>query len=84
MPDEEHGEEGGDHEQRGVGEQDEVAHMLQQEAGQDRCDDLRRHGEGVIKAGEFSDVPAFAHFHHHGVGIHVDGGICRGSVSGDR
>ena len=74
MPDEQHGEEGDDDEKGGIGEQNEVPHMLQQKAGENRGDDLRRHGKSVIEAREFSDVASFTHFHHHGIGIHVDGG----------
>ena len=47
--------------------------MTHQRAGKHRRDDLRRHGEGVVIAGEFADVAAAAHLQHHRERVDVDG-----------
>lgn len=68
-----HGEEGGRNEKRGIREQSMIAYMLEQETGKNRGDDLRRHGKGIVKSGEFTDIAALAHFNHHRIGIDIDG-----------
>ena len=39
--------------------------------------DLRRHGEGVIVAGELADIRAFAHLNDHRQGVDIDGRPCK-------
>ena len=73
MADEAHGEETQGHEEGGVGEEDLIAHMAHQGAGQDRGHHLGGHGGGIVVAGELADVAALAHLHHHGEGVDVDG-----------
>ena len=73
MPDEQHGDKAHAHEKRGIGEQDLIADVPHQRARQHRGDDLGHHGCGVIISGKLAHVRPFAHLHHHGQGVDVDG-----------
>ena len=50
-----------------------VAHIAQEPTGHNGGHDLGGHGEGVVEPRKLAHLAAFAHFHHHGQTVDVDG-----------